>query len=217
MLKIIIAGYGVMGKVLEEVAKRYDDIEIMAICDKNEELPSIREIHTDADVVIDFSVPDAVYDIVQYCEKHKVPLVSAVTGYSDEQEKIIDKLSQSIPVLRSSNFSIGMNVMRKLVQKATEILEWDAEIIEMHHNRKKDTPSGTAIMLKKSIGKDINIHSVRAGSIIGEHTVLFAGDNEIIGITHRAFSKNIFAEGAIKAARFIAKAPKGMYDMDDIL
>ena len=180
-------------------------------------MPSIGEIHTDADVVIDFSVPDAIYDIVQYCEKHKVPLVSAVTGYSDEQEKIIDKLSQSIPVLRSSNFSIGMNVMRKLVQKAAEILEWDTEIIEMHHNRKKDAPSGTAIMLEKSIGKDINIHSVRAGSIIGEHTVLFAADNEIIEITHRAFSKNIFAEGAIKAARFIAKASKGMYDMDDIL
>lgn len=107
--------------------------------------------------------------------------------------------------------------MKKLVHNATEMLEWDVEMIEMHHNKKKDYPSGTALMLEKSIGSNVNIHSIRAGNIPGEHTVIFAGNDEMIEITHRAFSKKIFAEGAIRAARFIVMQTAGMYGMEDIL
>ena len=217
MLKVILVGYGAMGKVMEKIADEYDDIEIMAICDKNDKLPLINEIHMSADVLIDFSATDAIYGIAEYCENYRVPLVSAVTGYSEEQEKLIEKLSQIVPVFRSSNFSIGISVMNNLVHKATEMLEWDVEMIEKHHNKKKDYPSGTALMLEKSIGSNVTIHSVRAGNIPGEHTVIFAGDDEIIEITHRAFSKKIFAEGAIKAANFIVRQTAGMYDMNSIL
>ena len=217
MLKVILVGYGAMGKVMEKIADEYDDIEIMAICDKNDKLPLINEIHMSADVLIDFSATDAIYGIAEYCEKYKVPLVSAVTGYSEGQEKLIEKLSRIVPVFRSSNFSAGIGVVKKLVRKAAGILGWDAEIIEKHHNKKKDFPSGTALMLEKSIGSNVNIHSIRTGNIPGEHAVIFAGDDEIIEITHRAFSKKIFAEGAIKAARFIVMQTAGMYGMEDIL
>ena len=217
MLKLIVVGYGIMGKLMEQAVKEHEDIEIMAICDKNDKLPLINETHMSADAVIDFSAPDAIYDVAEYCEKYKVPLVSAVTGYSEEQDKLLEKLSRIVPVFRSSNFSVGISIMKKLVHEAAEMIEWDAEIIEMHHNKKKDFPSGTALMLGKSIGSNVNIHSIRTGNIPGEHTVIFAGNDEIIEITHRAFSKKIFAEGAIKAARFIVMQTAGMYGMEDIL
>ena len=217
MLKLIVVGYGIMGKLMEQAVKENEDIEIMEICARAGRMPCIKDMNRCADAVIDFSAPDAIYDVAEYCEKYKVPLVSAVTGYSEEQEKLIEKLSRIVPVFRSSNFSVGINVMNNLVHKATEMLEWDVEMIEMHHNKKKDFPSGTALMLEKSIGSNVTIHSVRAGNIPGEHTVIFAGNDEMIEITHRAFSKKIFAEGAIKAARFIVMQTTGMYGMDDIL
>ena len=217
MLKLIVVGYGIMGKLMEQAVKEHEDIEIMEICDRAGRMPCIKDMNRCADAVIDFSAPDAIYDIAEYCEKYKVPLVSAVTGYSEEQEKLIEKLSRIVPVFRSSNFSAGIGVVKKLVHEVAEMIEWDAEIIEKHHNKKKDFPSGTALMLEKSIGSNVNIHSIRTGNIPGEHTVIFAGDDEIIEITHRAFSKKIFAEGAIKAARFIVMQTAGMYGMEDIL
>lgn len=217
MLKVIVVGYGAMGKIMEKTAEEYDDIEIMVICARAGRMPCIKDMNRYVDAVIDFSAPDSIYDIAEYCEKYKVPLVSAVTGYSEEQEKLIEKLSQIVPVFRSSNFSIGINVMKKLVHEVAEMIEWDVEMIEMHHNKKKDFPSGTALMLEKSIGSNVNIHSIRTGNIPGEHTVIFAGNDEMIEITHRAFSKKIFAEGAIKAARFIVMQTAGMYGMEDIL
>ena len=206
-----------MGKVMEKTAEEYDDIEIMEICARAGRMPCIKDMNRCADAVIDFSAPDSIYDIAEYCEKYKVPLVSAVTGYSEEQEKLIEKLSRIVPVFRSSNFSVGIGVVKKLVRKAAGILEWDVEMIEKHHNKKKDFPSGTALMLERAIGNNVNIHSIRTGNIPGEHTVIFAGNDEMIEITHRAFSKKIFAEGAIKAARFIVMQTAGMYGMEDIL
>ena len=217
MLKLIIVGYGIMGKLMEQAVKEHEDIEIMGICGRTGKMPCIKDVNRRADVVIDFSAPSSIYDIAEYCQKYKVPLVSAVTGYSEGQEKLIEKLSRIVPVFRSSNFSVGISVMKKLVHKATEMLEWDVEMIEKHHNKKKDFPSGTALMHEKSIGSNVTIHSVRVGNIPGEHTVIFAGNDEIIEITHRAFSKKIFAEGAIKAARFIVMQTAGMYGMEDIL
>ena len=206
-----------MGKLMEQAVKENEDIEIMEICGRAGKMPCIKDVNRRADVVIDFSAPDSIYDIAEYCEKYKVPLVSAVTGYSEGQEKLIEKLSRIVPVFRSSNFSTGISVMKKLVHEVAEMIEWDVEMIEKHHNKKKDFPSGTALMLEKSIGSNVIIHSVRTGNIPGEHTVIFAGNDEMIEITHRAFSKKIFAEGAIKAARFIVMQTAGMYGMEYIL
>ena len=111
MLKLIVVGYGIMGKLMEQAVKEHEDIEIMEICGRAGKMPCIKDVNRRADVVIDFSAPDAIYDVAEYCEKYKVPLVSAVTGYSEGQEKHIEKLSQIVPVFRSSNFSVGISVM----------------------------------------------------------------------------------------------------------
>ena len=213
MLKILINGYGAMGKVLEETVKTYDDIEIAGICINADDLHKT----ADFDVLIDFSVPDAIYNIARYCtEKHK-PAVLAVTGYSQEQEKIIEELSEKVPVFRAENLSIGINIMKKLIKTVSETLGWNAEIIEKHHIRKKDAPSGTALLLAENINESIPIHSIRLGNIAGEHSIIFSQGHEILEIRHTALSKKVFAEGAVKAARFIVSAGKGIYSMDNIL
>jgi len=213
VLKILINGYGAMGKVLEETVKAYNDIEIAGICINADDLHKT----ADFDVLIDFSVPDAIYNIARYCtEKHK-PAVLAVTGYSQEQEKIIEELSQKVPVFRAENLSIGINIMKKLIKTVSETLGWNAELIEKHHIRKKDAPSGTALSLAENINESIPIHSIRLGNIVGEHCIIFSQGDEILEIRHTALSKKVFAEGAVKAARFIVSAGKGIYSMENIL
>jgi 4-hydroxy-tetrahydrodipicolinate reductase len=191
-----------------------------------------------ADVIIDFSYPEALENILTFAISHHVPLVLATTGYTDEQLQTIQKASAHIPIFQSSNTSFGVLVMRKLLALATSYLgDFDIELIEAHHNRKADAPSGTAKLLVSTINESlpvartvvngnhegkrksdaIGVHAIRAGAIVGDHTVLFANESESIEISHRAFSKEVFAQGALRAAQFIISAPVGLYSMDDLI
>lgn len=191
-----------------------------------------------ADVIIDFSYPDQLDSLLTYALDHHIPMVLATTGYTPQQEQAIISASERLPIFRSANFSYGVLVMRKLLAVASELLGdgFDIELIEAHHNLKADSPSGTAKLLVKTIndalpsvrdvvfthtGKrnpdTIGVHAIRAGAIAGDHTVLFASDSESIEISHRAFSKEVFAQGALRAATFIANKPNGLYTMDDLI
>ena len=193
------------------------------------------------DVVIDFSHPASFNGIVKYCRETKTPLVMATTGLSSEQIQVLGDLSNEIAVFKTANMSLGVNLIVNLVKKAAQILEdnFDIEIIEKHHNQKIDAPSGTALMIadeissvlsetpeyvydrhsvrKKRSKKEIGIHAVRGGTIVGEHEVIFAGNDEIIEIKHTAMSKEVFAVGSIKAAIYIKDKLPGMYDMKAML
>lgn len=195
-----------------------------------------------ADVVIDFSSAKAVDGMLAYCERKKVPLIVCTTGLSDAQIEKIKDISKKTAVLHSANMSLGVNVLLKLVQEAVKVLaaaDFDVEIIEKHHNQKIDAPSGTALALADSINeamdhqyyykydrskervkrdkKEIGIHAVRGGSIVGEHEVMFAGKDEVITFSHTAYSKAIFAKGAIQAAKFLAGKKPGLYSMADVI
>jgi len=198
-------------------------------CDKN------------VDVVIDFSHPLAFNNTLNYCINNKKPLVMATTGLSKEQHEKLINAANIIPVFFSANMSIGINLIMSLCKKAADFLgsNFDIEIIEKHHNQKIDAPSGTALAIADTINQSFNnkkqyiynreqnrikrgideigIHSIRGGSIVGEHTVIFAGANEIIEIKHEALSKDIFARGALKAAQFLCNKPKGFYNMESII
>jgi len=201
----------------------------------------IENIKEKADVVIDFSHPASLDSIIRYCESNLVPAVIATTGLSDDQLAKIDALSQKVAVFRSANMSLGINLLINLVKKAASLLEgkFDIEIIEKHHNQKIDAPSGTALMIadaisdtltekpeyvydrhsvrKKRTKTEIGLHAVRGGTIVGEHDVIFAGNDEIVQISHSAMSKEIFAEGAVKAAKFLVGKGAGMYNMQQLI
>lgn len=201
----------------------------------------INKFEGKADVIIDFSHPNGFDNIVTYCKKTKTPVLMATTGLRDEQIKKLDELSGEVAVFRSANMSIGINLLINLVKQAAVLLEdkFDIEIIEKHHNQKIDAPSGTALMIadeiseslchkpeyvydrhsqrKKRDKKEIGLHAVRGGTIVGEHNVLFAGNNEMIEIKHTATSKEVFAEGSIRAAKFLAGRRPGMYDMKNLI
>lgn len=201
----------------------------------------IENIKEKADVVIDFSHPASLPAIIAYCKENKTPAVIATTGLSNDQISDIDELSREVAVFRSANMSLGINLLINLVKKAAVLLEgkFDIEIIEKHHNQKIDAPSGTALMIadamtdvltdkpeyvydrhsvrKKRSGTEIGIHAIRGGTIVGEHDVIFAGNDEIIEISHTAMSKEIFAEGSIKAAKFLFGKKPGMYDMQQLI
>ena len=203
--------------------------------------PDFNSVSESADAVIDFSHPACFSGIVNYCRNTKTPLVMATTGLSDEQRAELTALADDIAVFFSANMSLGVNLLVSLVKKAASILEdsFDIEIIEKHHNQKIDAPSGTALMIadeiadtltenpeyvydrhsvrKKRSKNEIGIHAVRGGTIVGEHDVIFAGNDEIIEINHKAMSKEIFAVGSIKAAQFIKGKTAGMYSMKDVV
>ncbi len=195
-----------------------------------------------ADVVIDFSVAPAMDSLFAWCEARKLPLVLCTTGLSEEQLDKAKKLSESTAVLRSANMSLGINTLLKLLQTAAGVLAdagFDIEIVERHHNQKLDAPSGTALALADAINEslehscsyvydrsqvrqkrskqEIGISVVRGGTIVGEHEIIFAGTDEVIEFKHTAYSKAIFAKGAIQAAKFLAGKPAGMYDMSDVI
>ncbi len=193
------------------------------------------------DVIIDFSNPAALEGLIDYSVKNKIPAVIATTGLSQTQIKLLEKASHSIPVFFSANMSLGINLLIDLVKKAARLLEqnYDIEIIEKHHNQKLDAPSGTALAIADSINSvlaqkqeyvydrhsrrkkrsktEIGIHAIRGGTIVGEHSVIFAGSDEIIEINHTAMSKEIFGTGALRAARFLYGKAPGMYDMNDLI
>ncbi|MDE5855088.1 MAG: 4-hydroxy-tetrahydrodipicolinate reductase [Ruminococcus sp.] len=193
------------------------------------------------DVIIDFSNPASLDGLLDYCLSTGVPLVVASTGYSDEQISKIKSASEQIPVFFTFNMSLGINLLVQLAKKATEVLgdRFDIEIVEKHHNQKLDAPSGTAIMLADAINKtldnskhyvydrhsrrqrreksEIGMHAIRGGTIVGEHDVIFAGNDEVITLSHSAASKTVFAEGSIKAAIFLKDKPAGLYDMQMLI
>ncbi len=202
----------------------------------------VSDINVKPDVIIDFSRADAVYDILPYAKEYGIPVVLCTTGYTEIHLDYIRELSRDIAIFKASNMSLGINLMIDLLKKATNVLgdKYDIELIEYHHNIKVDSPSGTAITIADAINKEMNntlvyqhgrdnsnakrdkrelgIHAVRGGTVVGKHEVLFLGNDEIITIKHEASSKAVFAEGAIKAGVYLAGVKKpGMYDMSDLL
>ena len=250
MLRLILSGCnGRMGRAVEHLCAAQPDLEIAAGFDLlgtgDRDFPvfsSPAEFQGQADAVIDFSSPAALPALLDFCTARHVPVVLATTGYSQEQLAAIDRAAERIPVFRSANMSLGVNVLLTLVRQATAALggDYDIEIVEKHHNKKVDAPSGTALMLADAAAsalpcqpdyvydrhsvrrarakEEIGICSVRGGGIVGDHDVLFAGENEVITLSHSAMSREVFASGAIRAARFLSGvASPGLYSMTDLV
>ncbi|HIX64570.1 MAG TPA: 4-hydroxy-tetrahydrodipicolinate reductase [Candidatus Mediterraneibacter colneyensis] len=203
---------------------------------------SIEKCDTDVDVVIDFSTAKAVDGLLDYCVAKKLPVVLCTTGLSEEQLKKVEEASRTVAVLKSANMSLGINLLLKLIKDAAKVLApagYDMEIVERHHNQKLDAPSGTALALADSLNdamdgayhyvydrsqvrqkrdqKEIGISAVRGGTIVGNHEVIFAGTDEVIEFTHTAYSRSVFAKGAVEAGKFLAGKGAGMYDMGDVV
>lgn len=251
MIKIILCGYnGRMGNVIQKICNEdSEDFKIVAgfsnSCPQDAPFPVYSDFSKcteDADVVIDFSNPGALSSLLEFCTSRKIPAIICTTGFSDSQTAEIKRASTQIPIFRSGNMSLGINLMTRLLKTAATVLgkDFDIEITEKHHNKKVDAPSGTALMLADAMSDDlpyepeyiydrhaerharekneIGIHSIRGGTIVGEHEVIFAGNNEIIEIKHSALSREVFANGAMEAARFMSSVKKsGIYDMSDLI
>ncbi len=249
MVDILLNGaLGRMGKMISEAVDNVS-CRVSARVDVRAEssepaadlFGSLSEVNVPFDVIVDFSRPEGLDDLIAFAEKHGKPLVLCTTGYTDEEIERIHKASEKVAVFRSGNMSLGINVLCHLVKEAAKKLgeNFDIEIIERHHNQKKDAPSGTAIMLKGAAiegrgeelhevdgrgGRDckrdkyeIGMHAVRGGTVVGVHEVGFYGNSEVLTLTHTAESRGVFASGAIRAAKFIKDKPAGMYDMDAVL
>lgn len=249
MTKIILSGCnGKMGQVITRLAAEDADCEIVAGFDVNTAVPNTYPVFVnpsdfkgEADVIIDFSHPSALDGILEYAKTNGVAAVIATTGLSSEQKAQIDEAAKEIPMFFSANMSLGINLLIALAKKAAAVLEggFDIEIVERHHNRKIDAPSGTALAIADAISdtlsspteyvydrhsvrrsrskNEIGLHAVRGGTIVGDHDVIFAGNDEVIEIKHSAASKEVFAAGSIKAAKFMKGKPAGMYDMNDLI
>lgn len=253
MTRICITGAcGRMGRVIANLCGEREDCEVVAGIDKLGEryadFPVFKSVFDmqkseDAkpDVIIDFSHPSALPDLLCYCKMNNVPAVIATTGYSDEERARIEAASAQIPIFFTFNMSLGINLLAELAKKAVQVLggQFDIEIVEKHHNQKKDAPSGTAIMLAEAIngeleGKmryiydrhsvrrprekdEIGMHAIRGGTIVGEHDIIFAGHDEVITLSHSAQSREVFAVGAVNAAVFLTGKPAGMYAMSDLI
>lgn len=250
MINMIMHGCnGAMGQVITNIAANDETIKIVAGIDLNDTLEnpypvfsSLKDCPVEADVIVDFASSKAADALLAYCAEKKVPVVVCTTGLSEEQIKKVEETSREVAVLRSANMSLGINLLLKLVKEAAAVLaaaDFDIEILEKHHNRKLDAPSGTALALADSINeamdqtyhykydrtqtrekrdkKEIGIQAVRGGSIVGEHDVIFAGQDEVVTIQHTAYSRAIFAKGAISAAKFLAGKEAGLYTMADVI
>lgn len=237
-----------MGQVISGMCQDNPDFKVIAGIDINPNkvnnyykvYANINQFSGEADLLLDFSHPDSLNNIIEYCVKKGIALVVATTGLSPAHYELLKQAAAKIPVFQSANMSLGVSLIAELCKNAAKALagDFDIEIIEKHHNEKKDAPSGTALMLAKEInnaihesmefvyerfdrGKrkpnEIGIYSVRGGTIPGEHTVIFAGKDEIIEIKHTALSRKIFAEGSLKAMKFIVNKETGLYSMNDLL
>lgn len=244
---ILCGANGKMGHVIQSVVGGKEDCEIVAGVDLNTEsdtfpiYSTFDDVKEKADVIIDFSNPALLDSMLAYSRQNKIPVVIATTGYDDAQKKEIEEASKDTAVFFTYNMSMGINLLATLAKKATVVLgrDFDIEIVEKHHNQKIDAPSGTALMLADAICEEIDdpmkyeydrhskrekrskneigIHSVRGGTIVGEHEIIFAGRDEIITLSHSARSKEIFAVGAVNAALFMASKDCGMYSMKDLI
>ena len=235
-----------MGQVVCDLIEQNENLVLEAGFDKNitgefafPVFDKIEDIKEKPDVIIDFSIPIATLNILEYASKNNVPIVIATTGFTKEQEEKIKEYSKIIPIFKSANMSFDIMIMKKLVSWLAPLMkDTDIEIIEAHHNRKIDSPSGTAQMLADSINSalgntlhceynrhdkhekrdknEIGMSSIRGGNIVGEHTVQFIGDFETFEIKHTSYSRNVFAEGSLKAANFIVNQRPGLYCMEDM-
>ena len=249
MTKIAITGAcGKMGRVIAGIINGRSDCKVIAGIDlcgtQYAEFPVVTKVFDlpeKPDVIIDFSHPSALPDLLSYGKMNNLPLVLATTGYTDEERAQITAASAQIPVFFTFNMSLGINLLVELARKATQILggQFDIEIVEKHHNLKKDAPSGTAIMIGEAIneelqnskhfvydrhnvrkerGKDeIGMHAIRGCTIVGAHAIKFAGHDEVIPLSHSAQSKEVFAVGSVNAAVFLAGKPAGLYAMSDLI
>lgn len=250
MTRAVIHGCnGKMGQVITRLAKEDSGIQIVAGVDRYQGIANDYPVFSDmascdveADVVIDFSSAEAVDALLDACMEKKLPLVLCTTGLSGEQLEKVEKAKKNIAILRSANMSVGVNLLLKLLKEAAAVLGpagYDIEIVEKHHNKKVDAPSGTALALADSINDaldgaysyvydrsqvrkprektEIGISAVRGGTITGQHDVIFAGEDEVIEFQHTAYSKNVFAKGALEAAKFLAGKPAGGYGMEDVI
>ena len=249
MVKIAITGAnGKMGRVIASLVAQRDDCQVVAGIDLNDtqngQFPIVKkpaELAEKPDVIIDFSHPSALPDLLSYCTINNVPLVAATTGYSADEIATIKKTAEQIPIFFTFNMSLGINLLVELGKRAVNVLggQYDIEIVEKHHNLKKDAPSGTAIMIAEALNgeldnkmkfvydrhnvrkareaDEIGMHAIRGGTIVGEHDIIFAGHDEVITLSHSAGSKEVFANGSINAAIFLSGRESGLYDMSDLL
>lgn len=249
MTRILLSGCcGAMGRTITQIVAGRDDCEIVAGIDLRDGtgcgypvFSRFDQCDIPCDVIIDFSMPDALADLLSFAGTNSLPAVICTTGYNDEQKQAIRDASSRIAIFYSGNMSLGINLLIALASKAAAVLggSFDIEIIEKHHNQKVDAPSGTALMIADGISQtlgtephyefdrhskrmkrsrnEIGIHSVRGGTIVGEHEVIFAGESEIVTLSHSAQSKAVFASGAVNAAVFMSDKSAGMYDMNSML
>lgn len=237
-----------MGRMINACVKDRDDCTVVAGIDVSGEaydafpvFTSPAQCSAEADVIIDFSHPSALEPLLAYAADRRLPAVIATTGLSQDQIALIRETAKRVPLFFSFNMSLGVNLLCGLAKKAAAVLggQFDIEIVEKHHNRKLDAPSGTALMLADEISsalpdqpryvydrhsvrqkrgkEEIGIHSIRGGTIVGEHEVIFAGRDEIITLSHTAMSREVFATGSINAALFLCGKPDGLYSMDDLV
>ncbi|MDR2191581.1 MAG: 4-hydroxy-tetrahydrodipicolinate reductase [Endomicrobium sp.] len=254
-MKIAVCGAaGRMGQAILAVVKADDGLTVsgafdvdgnFAIVGGTPKIAPVKDLEnslSETDVLIDFTNPQSALENAQTASKHKIPIVIGATGFSAEQKEELAQISQIIPIVLSPNMSVGVNLLFKLVEEtAKKVSGYDIEIVELHHNKKKDAPSGTAAKLAECAARgkgkniddvgvygrhgiigerkkdEIGVMAVRAGDIVGDHTVYFAGTGERIELTHRAHSRDAFAAGAVRAAKWIVGKPSGLYDMQDVL
>ena len=250
MLNIVVNGYlGQMGQVISNLIKTQDNMHLVAGIDKNAKsykcgidlYENISDFKGECNIIIDFSNPSALDELLEYAIANNTALVIGTTAYEEKEFSKLEEAAKKIPIFYSANMSLGINLLLSLVAKAAAVLgeEFDIEIIEKHHNKKIDAPSGTAYMIANKINEEfdnnkvytfgrhtktnkrstneIGIHAIRGGTIVGEHSVIFAGLDETIEIEHSATSKNVFAKGALEAAKFIVTKDNGLYNMNDLI
>jgi len=249
MTKIILCGCnGKMGQKITALASEDSEATIIAgvdtfsgISNTYSVYPSIDAVTEKADVIIDFSHPNALDNLIKYSVKNLIPIVICTTGHTEAQKVLIEEAKGKVAVFKSGNMSLGINLLMNLVAQSARTLEglFDIEIVEKHHNKKIDAPSGTALMLADAMNEalekkcdyvferestrerrtatEIGIHSVRGGTIVGEHSIIFAGNDEIIEIKHTALSRDVFAVGALRAAKFMKEKSNGLYSMKNII
>lgn len=251
MIKIILHGCnGHMGRMISELASEHEEVEIVAGVDVDTSacfhypvyanMDACRDLQ--ADVIIDFSSAHAVDQLIDFSVRTQVPAIICTTGLTEKQQKKMEEASKVVAILRSANMALGVNLLMKLVQDAAKVLAhkgYDIEIVEKHHRRKLDAPSGTALAIADSVNeacdksyrycygraeryeernpKEIGISAVRGGTIPGEHDVIFAGEDEVLTIRHTAYSRKIWAKGALDAAVFLAGKTPGYYHMTDVI
>ena len=236
-MKILLIGYGRMGRLIEKTAAAAGDT-VAAVVDIDT-IGNLETMGRVADVAVDFSNPAALPAVAAYVRRTGTPLLSGTTGMTDAGFAVLDELGQYAPVLHSANYSVGVAVFRRALEAVSDVLkpDFDIEIMETHHNQKVDAPSGTAKLLLEAIdpnheytpvygrqgicgkrgGKEIGVHAIRGGTEAGTHTVSFFGADEVVEITHRASSRQIFVNGALHMARKLVNMPKGRYNLQEIL